>query len=94
MWIMQNGSLLEVPDDLPMPPNSSVIEPPAEFLRNPQDFRLEKGTLIHAPRKPVEDEPRLTAKEILQIRESLKQGLFKAVAETPDRRQGRRKEEK
>ncbi len=94
MWIMQNETLMEIPDDLPMPPNSRVIEPPEEFLRNPHDFRVEQGSLVHAPRPSRDDTPRLTSDEIMQIKNALKSGLFKAVAETPDRRQSRRKEEK
>lgn len=90
MWIIQKDSLLQLPDDVPLPPDSRVVEVPDEFRRNARDFRLEKGALVHAPRPTAAEVPRLTAEEIVQIKEALRSGLFKAVAETPDRRQPRR----
>lgn len=93
MWIIQNDALMQIPDDLPMPPNSHAIDVPDEFVRSPQDFKLEKGALVHAPQPKRERAPRLTAEEIEQVRDALGRGLFKAVAETPERR-GKRKEEK
>lgn len=94
MWIIQNDALMQIPDDVPMPRDSRAIEVPEEFVRNPEDFRLEKGELVHAPRPKRERAPRLTRDEIAQVKSALERGLFKAVAETPDRRQGRRKEDK
>lgn len=93
MWILQNDSLMEIPDDVPMPPNSRVVQPPPELLLHPRDFRIEKGEFIHAPQPKRERAPRLTDDEIAQVRDALGRGLFKAVAETPERR-GRKKEEK
>lgn len=93
MWILQNDALMQIPDDLPMPPNSRAIDVPDEFVRNPQDFKLEKGKLVRAPRPKREKAARLTADEIAQVRDALGRGLFKAVAETPERR-GRKKEDK
>jgi hypothetical protein len=94
MWIMQRDALMEIPDDLPLPPDSRVVEPPEEFLRSPRDFRIENGSFVHDPRKPRDEAPRLSREEIAQVKSALKKGLFKAVAETPERRQGRRKEDK
>lgn len=93
MWIVQNDVLMQIPDDLPMPRNSRAIDVPEDFTRNPHDFKLEKGELVHAPQPKRERAPRLTADEVEQIRDALGRGLFKAVAETPERR-GRKKEDK
>jgi hypothetical protein len=93
MWILQNDSLMEIPDDLPMPPYSRAVEPPPELLLHPRDFRIENGEFVHAPQPKRERAPRLTVEEIEQVRDALGRGLFKAVAETPERR-AKRKEEK
>lgn len=92
MWIIQNDSLMEIPDDLPMPPNSRAIKVPEEFLREPRDFQLEKGKLVRRPRPKSEDVPRLTSEEIVQIKDALQRGLFKAVAETPERRRTKKED--
>ena len=93
MWIVQNDMLMQIPDDLPMPPNSRAVEVPEQFVSSPHDFKLEKGELVHAPQPKRERAPRLTVDEVEQIRDALGRGLFKAVADTPERR-GRKKEDK
>ena len=92
MWIIQNDALMQIPDDLPMPPNSRAIKVPEEFLSTPQDFRLEKGKLVRRPQPKREEVPRLTHEEISQVRDALGRGLFKAVAETPERRRTKKED--
>jgi hypothetical protein len=68
MWIVQNDVMMEVPDDVPLPPNSKRIDVPAEFLASPRDFRLHEGALLHEPRK-VEPPPKLTRDEIVLLKQ-------------------------
>ncbi len=92
MWIEQNGVLMELPDDLPMPPNSRAVKVPEGFASNPQNFRFEKGKLVRAPQPKREQAPRFTDEEIVQMKDALQRGLFKAVAETPERRRTKKED--
>ncbi len=92
MWIVQNDVLMEIPDDLPMPPNSRAVKVPEGFASNPRDYRIDKGKLVRAPRPKREEAPRFTNEEIVQIKDALQRGLFKAVAETPERRRSKKED--
>ena len=68
MWIMQNDVMMEIPDDVPMPPNSKKVEVPEAFLASPRDFRVKEGALLHEPRK-VELRPQFTRDEIAFLKQ-------------------------
>jgi hypothetical protein len=68
MWVMQNDVLMEIPDDVPMPPNTRKIDVPEDFLTSPQDFKVVQGELIREPRKAVEA-PRFTHEEIAFLKQ-------------------------
>jgi len=68
MWVMQNDVLMELPDDVPMPPNSKKVDVPDEFLVAPRHFRVRDGALVHEPRK-TEPLPKFTLAEIAFLKQ-------------------------
>jgi hypothetical protein len=77
MWVIQNGALLSLPDDAPLPPNSVKIELPGDFKQNPSSYRIEKSALIRvtAP-EPRTPSPRLTPEEIVKIKKAIERGAI------------------
>jgi hypothetical protein len=63
MWVIQNKLLLQVPDDVPVPPDSVVIELPEDFFADPRAYtETDKGVR------------RRSAKELKKLRERQEAG--------------------
>ena len=79
MWIIQNDTLLSLPDDAPLPPHSVKVELPADFKQNPSLYRIEKSAFIRgkAPKSPRSPSPRLTPEEILKLKKAIERGEIK-----------------
>ena len=69
MWLIQNAVLIRFPDDVPVPPNSHVIEVPHDF--DPRDYRIESGALVKVERVPRESPQKFTADEVRQIKAAI-----------------------
>jgi hypothetical protein len=99
MWILQNDMLMEIPSDVPMPPNSTKIEVPDEFLTSPRDFRIEKGLLIKDPRPVPPPALRFTLDEIAQLKQLVASTAVNttqaaSAPQSAPRKPSRRKEDK
>ncbi len=79
MWIIQKDVLLHLPDDVPLPPNSRVVDVPEDLRRDPRQFRIENGALVRAGYTPRVPDDKLTSDEIRQ----LKQMLASPATESP-----------
>ena len=77
MWIIQNETLLSIPDDAPLPPNSVKVEPPADFKQNPLSYRIKGSGFIRSKAPPPEPSPQLTPEEIIKIKKAIKRGEIK-----------------
>lgn len=80
MWIIQNDSLLSIPDDAPMPPNSAKVELPEDFKKNPTLYRihgskLERGKPTKA--SPASAHARLTREDIAKLKKAIERGDIK-----------------
>ena len=69
MWIIQSNTLLELPDDLQLLPNSTKIEVPPELFTSPRDFRVENGVLVHDPKSTTPSGPLFTLDELTQLKQ-------------------------
>ncbi len=96
MWVLQNDVLMELPDDVPMPPNGKKVDVPADFLVSPRDYKIKNGALLHEPQTLVVALlPQLTSNEIQFIKElAAKNAPAPAPVEDSARKPGRRKEKK
>jgi hypothetical protein len=68
MWIIQSDTLMELPDDLLLPPNSTKIEVPPSLFTSPRDFHVENGALVNNG-KPVPTGPIFTLDEIALLKQ-------------------------
>jgi hypothetical protein len=69
MWVIQNTILVRLPDDVPLPPHSRVVEVPPDF--DPREYRIDAGALTRVERQPREQAEKLTAEEVRQIKAAL-----------------------
>lgn len=77
MWIIQNETLLSIPDDAPLPPNSVKVDPPADFKQNPLSYRIKGAGFIRSTSSLPEPSPRLTPEEILTLKRAIERGDIK-----------------
>jgi hypothetical protein len=76
MWILQNGHLMSLPDDAPLPPNSTKTTLPPDFFNNAGAYKVESSSLVKRPAKELRAAqakrvPPLTDEEILGLRKLL-----------------------
>ena len=78
MWLIQNDTLLSLPDDALLPPNSVKVELPGDFKQNPSSYRIEKSALIRVtgPEPPRAPSPRLTPEEIVKVKKAIERGAI------------------
>jgi hypothetical protein len=76
VWIIQNEVLIQLPDDVPVPSGSRVIEVADEFVRSPRAFRVAGGQLVRAEARPRSSADRLTRDEIVQLKKALASGAI------------------
>lgn len=70
MWIIQSNTLLELPDDLQLPPESTKIEVKDDALfTSPREFRVVNGALVHDPKSTPPLGPLFTLDELTQLKE-------------------------
>ena len=76
MWVIQNDTLLSLPDDAPLPPNSVKVDLPTDFKQNPSLYRIEKSAFVRAARTepPPAPSPRLTPEEIVKLKKAIERG--------------------
>jgi hypothetical protein len=74
MWIIQNGTLIGIPDDVPMPPGSVEVEPPEGFWEAPEAYRIEGETIVKRPAPKGKPSPALTPEDIARLKKALDQG--------------------
>src|SRR5262245_19582172 len=69
MWVIRNDNLFSLPDTATLPPNSSRVDLPEDFLANPRAYKVEGGKIVKltaketkaAAAKKEAQEPPLTA---------------------------------
>jgi hypothetical protein len=76
MWIIQNNTLLSIPDDAPIPPYSVRVTLPDDFLRNPSHYRVEAARIVrHEPSPDIQPSPnRLTRDDIIKLKKAIERG--------------------
>ena len=78
MWIIQSDTLMELPDDVPLPPNSKKIEVPDDLFTSPRDFRVEKGALVTDSKPLSPSVPQFTFDEIAHLKQFVATAAIKA----------------
>jgi hypothetical protein len=79
MWVIRNDNLFSLPDTAALPPNSSRVDLPADFIANPRGYKIEGGKIVKAPpadAKTTAPVPMLTADEIRRVRAAIDKGLI------------------
>jgi hypothetical protein len=76
MWVIQNDTLLSLPDDAPLPPSSLKVELPGDFKQSPSSYRIEKSAFIRVPAPESPRAPRLTAEDIAKIKKAIERGVI------------------
>jgi len=79
MWIIRDNTLISMPDTAPLPPNSTRVDVPNDFLANPRAYKVEGGAIVK--RAPTEikiskPKPILTADEVLRVRAAIEKGVI------------------
>jgi hypothetical protein len=75
MWIIQRDTLMSIPDDAPLPPESLEVQLPKDFLDSPEGYVVKDGKLIKSKRKPTRPKG-LTAEDIAKIKAAIKAGTL------------------
>lgn len=78
MWIIQSDTLMELPDDLLLPPDSKKIEVPDSLFKSPRDFRVENGVLKSNGRE-IPSATILTLDEIALLKQLVATTVIKAA---------------
>lgn len=74
MWMIQGESLVELPDDAPVPPGSVPVHVPRAVREGRHGFRIEKGRLVVDDDAPERGVGRLSRDEVERLREALNDG--------------------
>jgi hypothetical protein len=53
MWVIQHEALLQVPDDVPVPPESVVTELPEDFFADPSAYTVTDEGVRKRPAKEL-----------------------------------------
>jgi hypothetical protein len=89
MWLIQNGTVVRVPDDAPRPPGAVVVEPPADFLTAPHTYRIGKRTLTRRTEAELAAQQQqmaaatLTPEEVRALKQALASGRLGSVSSGP-----------
>ena len=77
MWIIRDNTLISMPDTAPLPPNSTRVDVPNDFLANPRAYKVEGGAIVkRAPTDIKKPTPSLTADEVLRVRAAIEKGVI------------------
>ena len=79
MWVIHQDILLSMPDAAPLPPNSTRVDVPNDFLANPRAYKVEGGAIVkRAPTEMKTSKPNamLTADEVLRVRAAIEKGVI------------------
>lgn len=76
MWVIQSDTLLSLPDEAPVPPNSLKVELPGDFKQNPSSYRIEKSAFIRVSAPEAPRAARLTAEDIVKIKKAIERGAI------------------
>jgi len=77
MWIIRDNTLISMPDTAPLPPNSTRVDVPNDFLANPRAYKVEGGAIVkRAPTDIKKPKPTLTADEVLRVRAAIEKGVI------------------
>jgi hypothetical protein len=80
MWIVQNGALVRMADDAPLPPGSRAVNVPDDFVAAPDAYKLEGDRLVPVPEKErpsrskAGEALKLTQEEIRILKAAIKDG--------------------
>jgi hypothetical protein len=86
VFVIQDGLLIEVPDDAPRPPRSVVVELPDDFLVRPEAYRVRKRGIVRRAERELEQEEEerrraeaaapaeLTPAEIAKVKQAIADG--------------------
>jgi hypothetical protein len=76
MWIIQNETLLSIPDDAPLPPQSVKVDVPEDFRQNRTLYRIKGSGLIRSKAAEARGDtpPRLTQDDIARIKKAIERG--------------------
>ena len=72
MWIVQKDMVLQIPDDAPLPPDSRVIDVPADFARDGGAFTFRNGAFTRRATPPTP--PKLTPEEVEILKAAIASG--------------------
>ncbi|MBI1205817.1 MAG: hypothetical protein GC191_00865 [Azospirillum sp.] len=79
MWVIQNGGLMSVPNDAPIPPNATRIALPEDFHGNRRSYKIENAALVLRSAEDLAgqpDQPGLTSDEIARIKQAIGKNLL------------------
>jgi|RhiMetdeSRZDD1v2_1073273.scaffolds.fasta_scaffold2405791_2 hypothetical protein len=84
MYVIQDGLLIQVPDDAPRPPRSVVVELPHDFHARPEAYQIRKRGIVRRPERELEVERQraeeaataaeLTPEEITRVKQAIAEG--------------------
>jgi hypothetical protein len=74
MWVIQGDTLVELPDDAPVPPDSVPVEVPRGVREGRRGFRIEGRRLVVEDDAPERGVGRLSREEVERVREALHDG--------------------
>jgi hypothetical protein len=81
MWVIQNQGLLQLPDGVPLPPNSVKVELPGDFHQRPHAYKIQGDALVKRTVKELKALERPPEKPLLSLTQEEIAKLKKAIAE-------------
>jgi hypothetical protein len=80
VFVIQHGVVVRMPDDVPAPPGSVPVEPPAAFFERPFEFRVDGDRLVERSYEELEeirtvtDPLKFTEDEVRRLKAALAEG--------------------
>ena len=90
MFVIQNGRVVVLPDDAPVPPGSLAVEVPDDFAAQPYRYVVEGDRLVPRPEEEVAalERPteivKLTDEEIRIVKQAIAEGRLGTTSTRED----------
>ena len=81
MWLIQENTLLQMPEGAMIPPGFKRIKPPLDFEANPVNYRISDGRISALSKKELAARQQssrlsLTQEEIARIKSAIEKGII------------------